>query len=144
MNGGVYMERDYKDNIRVLIKKILKLIIFSVIYLILGFVIALLISKNYNKELTDILTYEGFILMLIGVLTSMKGNPSGISISGTGRQDHSIHSYIDNEITRQERENRPYHKEFFKNNVTEFVFANVTFILGGILILILSYILGKI
>ncbi|NLZ82863.1 MAG: hypothetical protein GX915_04270 [Clostridiales bacterium] len=137
------MDKDNKTNVRVFLKKLLKLIIFSTIYLVLGYVIALIISRNNNKEVTDILTYEGVILLLIGILTSMKGNPSGISISGIGRQDHSIHSYIDNEITRQERENRPYHKGFSKNNITEFAFANVTFILGGILILILSYILGK-
>lgn len=84
------------------------------------------------------MTYEGIILVVIGILMSMKGNPSGISISGMGTNNANITSYLNNEILRQEREMNPYYKDFFKNNVVKFAFGNVTLILGGIFIFAFS------
>lgn len=107
------------------------LILFSLIYLGIGYIVAILISNKYNYNLQDIMTYEGLIIILIGILMSMKGSPSGISISGMGNNDATITSYMNNEFTRQEREINPYHKDYFKNNVVKFSYSNLTFILGG-------------
>ena len=116
-------------------KKALFLLLFSLIYLGIGFIVAILISNKFSYNLQDVMTYEGLIIILIGILMSMKGNPSGISISRIGNNDASMTSYLNNEITRQEREINSYHKDYFKNNVVEFAFSNLAFILGGIFII---------
>ena len=121
-----------------------KLLIFSIIYLVIGFVIALIISSRFNNNIWDILAYEGIALLIIGFLISMKGNPSGLNINGIGHDNANINSFLSNEVTRQEREYKPYYKDFIKNNVVEFAFTNITLILGGIFLLILSFILGRI
>ena len=69
----------------------------------------------------------------------MRGNPSGVNLNNMGRGNANISSYLNNEITRQEREMKPYHKDFYKNNIVKFAFGRLTFIVGGLLILALVY-----
>ncbi|HBI72280.1 MAG TPA: hypothetical protein DEG06_00155 [Lachnospiraceae bacterium] len=132
-----------KQKIGRYMKEAAKLLIFSIIYLVIGFVIALIISSRFNNNIWDILAYEGIALLIIGFLISMKGNPSGLNINGIGHDNANINSFLSNEVTRQEREYKPYYKDFIKNNVVEFAFTNITLILGGIFLLILSFILGR-
>jgi hypothetical protein len=86
------------------------------------------------------MTYEGLLIIIVGVLMSMKGNPSGISISRFGSNSANMTSYLDNEITGLERKINPYDKDYFRNNVVELVFGNLVFLLGGILIFLYSII----
>lgn len=117
-------------------KKALFLLLFSLIYLGIGIVAAILISNKFDYNMQDVMAYEGLIILVIGIMMSMKGNPSGASISRMGSTDANLSSYLNNEIVRQEREINPYHKAFLKNNVVEFAFSNLSFILGGIFIIL--------
>lgn len=124
-----------KTKLKKIMNKALFLLLFSLIYLGVGFIVAILISNKFNFILQEVMIYEGLIIILIGILMSMKGNPSGISISGMGSNDATITSYMNNEFTRQEREINPYYKDYFKNNLVRFSYSNLTFILGGIFII---------
>jgi len=103
-----------KQKIRRYMKVVTKLLIFSIIYLVIGFIIALIISSRFNNDIWNILTYEGITLLIIGFLISMKGNPSGLNINGIGHDNANITSFFSNEVTRQEREYKPYYKDFIK------------------------------
>jgi ABC-type multidrug transport system fused ATPase/permease subunit len=129
-----------KFNFKKILKKILFLLLFSILYLAIGYVAAILISNQFHYKLQDVMFMVGFLLFIIGILMSMKGNPSGTSFSGIGQKNVNAISNLDLEITRMEREIKPYHKDYYKNNVVEFAFDNLTFLLGGVLIIISSII----
>ena len=122
-----------KLKIKKLLKKILFLLIYSLIFFGIGCVVAIAISNRFNYKLQDVMSYEGLILILIGILFSMKGSPSGTNFNGIGLSNENAISFQNLEVTRQERESNTYYKDFFKNNVVELAFSNLTFILSGII-----------
>lgn len=71
----------------------------------------------------------------------MKGNPSGINLNGIGQSNENGISFQNLEVTRLEREAKPYYKDYFNNNVVKFAFSNLTFILGGIFLVLFSIVL---
>jgi len=123
------------SKVKKILKKFLYLLLFSLVYVGIGYVIGILISNRFDYALQEVLSYEGLILLIIGILFSMKGNPSGSSISGVGQNNANAMSFYDLEVTRLERESNPYHKDFLKNNIVVFAFSNLSIILGGILII---------
>ncbi|MEG0691849.1 MAG: hypothetical protein RR444_02080 [Oscillospiraceae bacterium] len=127
-----------KAKFKKVLKKILFLLLFSIIILGIGYLIALIISTSAKSSMSDIMCYEGILAVIIGVFLCMKGNPSGLSISGMGQSNPQYISFQNLEVTRIEREQHPYYKDFFKNAVVEFAFSGVTIILSGIFMLIIS------
>ncbi|NLK27651.1 MAG: hypothetical protein GX306_04820 [Clostridiales bacterium] len=130
-----------KVELKTILEKVILLLLFGIIYLGIGYLVGIFLSHQFNYKLENVLTYEGVILLIIGILASMKGRPSGINLNGFGQSNANINSYLNNEILRQEREMDPYHKNFHKNNIVKFAFGNLTFIIGGIFILALVIIL---
>jgi len=123
------------SKVKKILKKFLYLLLFSLVYVGIGYVIGILISNRFDYALQEVLSYQGLILLIIGILISMKGNPSGASISGIGQNNANAMSFYDLEVTRLEREANPYHKDYLKNNIVVFAFSNLSIILGGILII---------
>ncbi|MGB4660543.1 MAG: hypothetical protein WBI07_15310 [Mobilitalea sp.] len=95
-----------------IIKVLLISFVFSLIALALGLVASILIANYFNYRLQDVIFCLGILLLIIGTLLSMKGNPSGSSINSIGNKNTNAISYFDLEVTRQERERNPYHKDF--------------------------------
>lgn len=122
----------------IIVKRVFFMALWSLVYVGLGFGIAVLISSRSKYNLQDAMSMEGLILVIVGILMSMKGNPSGADISRAGQKDFLNTSYYNFEITRQERENKPFHKEFLNNNIVEFAFGRLTLIFGGISLLVAS------
>jgi hypothetical protein len=124
-------------------KRIFFQFLYSFILFGIGYIIAILISNKSNYKLQDVMSYEGFILILIGALLSPKSNHSIINLQGTGQRNANLISYQDLEVTRQEqeleRESTNYYKNFFRYKVVKSVFRNLTFIFAGIITLIFSY-----
>lgn len=123
------------SKLKIFLKKTILLLVFSLIYFVIGYLAALLISKQFNYSLQTVMSYEGIALIIIGILTSMKGNPSGVDFSGIGQNNENGISFSNLETTRLERENNPYYKDYFKNNIVQFVFGNLAILIGGILII---------
>lgn len=115
--------------------RIILLILCGLLYSAIAYSLGVFLSHKFGYSIDNVLTYEGIILTLIGIFASMKGHPSGINLNHIGRESASITAYLNNEITRQEREMNPYHKDFYKNNIVKLAFGNLTFIVGGLLIL---------
>lgn len=126
--------------VKLFLKKLFLLLLFGLIFFAVGSVIAILIANKFNYKLQDTMFYEGLILFVIGLLMSLSGNPSGISINGIGQSNENGVSYINLETTRVEREMNPYYKNYFRNNMVKFAFSNLTFIIGGIFIIAFSII----
>ena len=129
-----------KDRWKGIIKKALFLLLLSLIYLGIGIVVAILIAKRFDNNLQDVMTCEGLLVIVVGALMSMKGNPSGVNISNFGTNSANMTSFLDNEVTSLERKNNPYNKDYFRNNVIEMAFGNLVFLIGGSLIFLFSII----
>lgn len=130
------------DKFKSILKRLLLILCFSLIMFIIGVLVAFLIYYFSKYRIENILFYEGIIITIIGVLMSLKGNPSGLSVGSIGQNNTAQVSFQNLEVTRLEREINPYHKNFSKNNIVTFGLINITIILSGILILILSLILS--
>ncbi len=125
---------------RQIFKKVAVLLAISLIYSGIGYLAVWFLSYRFDYKMQDALACAGLILLFLGILMSMKGNPSGININGMGRGDANVTAYLNNEITRQEREMNPYYKHFFRNNIVSFAFSSLTFILGGAFLILSSVI----
>ena len=125
-----------KAKFKVILRKILFAMLYSLILFGLGFVAAILISNGFDYNLVDVLSYEGLIFIIIGILVSMKGGPSGASINAMGQSDPNAMIYRNLEVARIERENTPYHKNFLRNSIVEFGIGRIALIVSGVFILI--------
>ena len=113
-------------------------ILYGLVFLGIGYVIAILISNRSGYYLQDVLFVEGFSVIVIGILMSMKGNPSGMSLLGLGQQNAQQVSYLNLEVTRIERDKTDYYKNFLKHSVLDFAFSSLVIILGGVFIILFS------
>jgi len=104
----------------------------------IGYGVAILIGNHSRYALQDILFVEGIVIVAIGLMMSMKGNPSGASLLGLGQQNATQVSNWNLEVTRIEREQTAYHRNFLKQAVLEFSLINTAILLGGILIILFS------
>jgi hypothetical protein len=130
-----------KSKLKSLLKRFLFLLLYSFILFAIAVGIGFTISDRFHYKLPDVLSYEGVILFFIGILASMKGNPSGISFGSLGRKNENAINFYNLEVTRREREIKPYYKDFLKNNVVQFAFSNLTLLLSGALLVALSLLL---
>jgi hypothetical protein len=132
ITGGVYMSK-------LSIRKTLFFLVCSLILSGVGYFIATLISNQFDLKLQEAMFVEGLIVIIIGALSSIKGNPSGSSIQGFGQGNAQYGSILHLEVTRMERESTNYYKNFLKQSVAEFALSNITIIMCGIFIIILSF-----
>lgn len=130
------------NKLKSLLKQSLLILCFSLIIFLIGLLISFLICYFKNCKLENILFYEGIIVTIIGVLMSLRGNPSGSNIGSIGQNNATQVSFENLEVTRLEREMNPYHKGFRKNNIVTLGVINITIILSGIFLLISSLILS--
>ncbi len=120
------------------IKPALLILLYSLIFCGVGMLIAFLIANNFKYLINDVLFVEGGIVLVIGLLLSKSGNPSGITIWGFGQQNAQYIANLNLEVLRMERASTGYYKNFIKNNVFEFAFSNLTIILSGVFIIVLA------
>lgn len=113
-------------------------ILYGLIFLGIGYVIAILISNRSGYYLQDVLFVEGFSVIVIGTLMSMKGNPSGMSLLGLGQQNAQQVANWNLEVTRIERDKTDYYKNFLKHSVLDFAFSSLVIILGGVFLILFS------
>lgn len=124
------------------IKLALLVLLFSFVFLCIGYLIASYIAIQNNYNIKDVMFVAGMIVMILGLMMSMKGNPSGGSISALGSLYGQYSAAWNLEVTRVERETTNYYRDFIKHSVVQLAFGNITIILSGILMIILSLLLG--
>lgn len=123
------------------IKLALLALLFSFIFLGIGYLIALYISGQNNSNLKDTLFGVGLFVTIFGLLLSMKGNPSGGSLTGMGMLYGQYSAAWNLEVTRVERDSTNYYRDFLKHSVVELAFGNITIILSGIMMIVLCLLL---
>jgi len=124
-----------------IIKKIMQIVLIGFIYAMIGFLIAFIILKNTGCNLQDIITIEGILVVILGLMSMMEGNPTGISLQGLGSKAGQFQSQVLLETLKFEREKTPYYKNFLKNSIVQLSFSGAAIIAGGILILLSGIIL---
>ncbi len=127
-----------KSKLKKILKNMLFIMLFSLVFLGIGYLLAIFISHQFYYKMQDIMFYEGLIFILFGVLFSMKSNPSGVNLQGLGMTNPQYFSNQNLDVTRLERETTDCYKDFLKSSMVEFAFSNITIIVSGILIIVLS------
>lgn len=89
----------------------------------------------------DTMTIEGIVIAVLGAMSMMEGNPSGISLQGMGSKGAQFHSQMLLETVRYEREKTDYYKNFLKHSVVQLSFGGLTIVIGGILTLLCGILL---
>lgn len=123
-------------------KTFLIFLMFSIIYLIVGDLLSFILSKYLSSSLQDTTFIVGIVVLVIGVFSIIGGNPNGLSLQGLGLINSQYISLSNLEHTQIERDITNYH-ENFKNHINfKLTFNSITIILGGILIILSSIIIG--
>ena len=116
-----------------LVSILFKSILFGIVWASIAFVLALILVNIKKYNLKDILFIEGIVLIAISILSSIGGNPTGLSMQGINNP--TLTSYANLEITKAEREKNP-----MKQTVS-FALSSISLILGGLLLILLNCII---
>jgi len=93
-------------------------------------------DRNIIKTLFKALLFGGIIaLIIIGLFSSMSGNPSGTFFQGSGSSNSGYISHLNIEVTKLEREKAKVPKDFIMS------LSSLSLIIGGAITVLLSYIL---
>ncbi|SDP48904.1 hypothetical protein [Clostridium gasigenes] len=115
-----------------LVSTLFKSLLFGIVWASIAFVLAIILVKLKHYNLKDILFIEGILLIAISILSSIGGNPTGLSMQGISNP--TLTSYTNLETTRSEREKNP-----IKQTVS-FALSSIALILGGLLLILLNFI----
>lgn len=123
-----------------IIKYLLITVFLSACISLTGYFVASLISKEFSTGIKSVMFIEGIITLIIGLMSMMEGNPSGINITDSGRHGSEYLSYMNLEVTRMERNLTNYFKNFMNHSIVEIASSSLTIVLGGVFILLYSFI----
>lgn len=118
------------------LKTIGKCIIFGIVWAILLFVVAIVITNNKGYNFKDVLFIEGILLVVVACLSTVGGNPMGLSMNGIGQVNAQYIANANLEITKMEKDKT----KNIKSSIS-FVLSTVSLITGAVLIVILSLII---
>lgn len=127
--GGKSMEKS-------ILKTIGKCVIFGIIWGIVLFGVALIITNFKDYELRDVLFVEGIIFVIGGVLSSIGGNPMGLSMQGLGQNNAQYIANANLEVSKMEKDKT--------NNIKTTISAGlstVSLIIGGLLVIAINFII---
>jgi hypothetical protein len=113
-------------------------LLYSLAFFGIGYAAAVFIANRQSYKLQDVMFIEGLLMVIVGLMLSMKGNPSGISLNGLGQTYAQYNASWNLEVTRIERNSTGYYKKFLQHAVVEFAFSSLVIIIGGILIILFS------
>ena len=119
-----------------ILKTIGKCVIFGIIWGIVLFGVALIITNFKDYELRDVLFVEGIIFVVGGVLSSIGGNPMGLSMQGLGQNNSQYIANANLEVSKMEKDKT--------NNIKTTISAGlstVSLIIGGLLVIAINFII---
>lgn len=118
------------------LKTIVKCVIFGVIWAIILFGVALVITNFKGYELKNILFIEGIIFVMIGILSSIGGNPMGLSMQGLGQSNAQYIANGNLEVAKMEKD-----KTKSVKTTVSIGLSTVSLVIGGILVITLNFII---
>ena len=119
-----------------ILKTIGKCVLFGIIWGIVLFGVALIITNFKDYELRDVLFVEGIIFVVGGVLSSIGGNPMGLSMQGLGQNNAQYIANANLEVSKMEKDKT--------NNIKTTISAGlstVSLIIGGLLVIAINFII---
>ena len=119
-----------------ILKTIGKCVIFGIIWGIVLFGVALIITNFKDYELRDVLFVEGIIFVVGGVLSSIGGNPMGLSMQGLGQNNAQYIANANLEVSKMEKDKT--------NNIKTTISAGlstVSLIIGRLLVIAINFII---
>ena len=119
-----------------ILKTIGKCVIFGISWGIVLFGVALIITNFKDYELRDVLFVEGIIFVVGGVLSSIGGNPMGLSMQGLGQNNAQYIANANLEVSKMEKDKT--------NNIKTTISAGlstVSLIIGGLLVIAINFII---
>lgn len=124
------------------IKKLILSIFLSITFVFICLILAMFTSKQYAYKMEDVLSIEGLILLIIGVLLTMEGGPSFSSIRSVPQKDSPPDTYMDVETLANEKKNE-VRNHLNGESIIKLTFSGSTLIISAIFILLCSYFLEK-
>lgn len=118
-------------------KFLIKCCIYGIAWFLILSLGAFLISITTSYLFGDILFVEGLILLCIGFMLSVKGNPMGLSMQGLSQLNSQ---YMANENLETTKIERNILEDSVKNDI-KFYISNIVLIIGGVISILISYFL---
>ncbi|MDF2486950.1 MAG: hypothetical protein K0R46_3118 [Herbinix sp.] len=129
-----------KDRLIRMMKRALVQLLGIIICLAVSFGIAYLIHYFSDTSLRRVMVYEGFLIIMAGVLLSPRGNRSIINVNALDQPNAAQIAYRDLEVNRMEqeieRQDTSYYKNFFSSMKAGA--NNLTFIVTGTIMQIIA------
>jgi len=122
-----------KSQIKALTKCIVWGILWAIVFIFIGF----LIVNFTSYTLKDILFIEGIILIVLGALSSIGGNPTGLSLQALGQDNAQYVANANLEVTKMEKQ---IHHDNIKTNLRN-SFNIISLIIGGAICIIINFII---
>lgn len=112
-------------------------LLYMLLSLILSCVLSLVITKVYGYGFCESLFWFGIILVAVGGMSSITGNPTGTRIF-SGTEDTQYQSFANIESLRMERESTGFYVNFKKNAIFHPMVSGIGLILAGAILIVLS------
>lgn len=112
-------------------------IIWGIAWSIVLCVIAAIIKYKTNFNLNDILFVEGIAAIAIGLLSSIGGNPMGVSIKSLGQNNAQYAANANLEISKMEKE--MFH-DSIKSDI-KIALSTASLCLGGVICIIINFVI---
>jgi len=120
------------------VKLFLKCVLFGIVWGVISFGVSLLINKFMEYNLKDILFVEGIILIMIGIFSSIGGEPMGLSLQSLG---NSNSQYVFNANLKIEELEKKINKRDSRKVTISASLSGFSLIIGGVICIIINYIL---
>ena len=117
-----------------IVKRLLKCGLFGLLWFIILVILALLIVNFKKYNFNDVLFIEGMILVVIGVLSSLGGNPMGLSLQSLGQMNSQYVAKANLEVSKREKS-----KTSLKTTLS-ISLSMAAFVIGGLISILASFI----
>jgi hypothetical protein len=116
-------------------KQLLNCALAGIVWFLIAIGIGLLIMKFTSYNFKDILFMEGILLIIIGALSSIGGNPMGLSLQSLGQVNSQFASNVNLEVTTKEK------NSYNLKTTISFGVSMIALIIGGALSILLNFII---
>lgn len=121
-----------------ILKNVLFIFLSSLFLCGIGSLIAYLIAIVSKDDFSNILTYIALFCGVIGILSSMRGNPTGIFMPKTGTNAQYA-AFQETETTRIERDITNYYSNFKQHSIVDFTLNSFTIVLSAAFMLLVAF-----
>lgn len=125
-----------------LVKKLIDFLIYGIASLLVAFLISLLITKLYTIKIYDSMTIVGLLIVIVGALSSVGGNPTGVGINSIGQINSQYISNLNIEVTKMERNSTKYFESTANHTKLFFTSSKLNIILNGLFVILASIIIS--